>query len=140
MLSALRVLLIALGLSAVAIALSIWLLGAEATARMSERVYAAATGRRGASEPWPATMDSELRFYAALWAAYGVVLVQTARAMPTALPRVPWLAAIFFAGGVGRAISWLQVGPPHPFFTVLMAIELGLPPILLALWAAARRA
>jgi hypothetical protein len=46
---------------------------------------------------------------------------------------------VFFAGGVGRAISHLSVGTPHPFFTVLMAIELLLPPVLVLLWLAARR-
>ena len=30
--------------------------------------------------------------------------------------RVPWLAAVFFVGGAGRAFSWLVVGAPHPFF------------------------
>jgi hypothetical protein len=31
------------------------------------------------------------------------------------------------------------VGPPHPFFVLLMAIELILPPVLIVLWAAAFR-
>jgi hypothetical protein len=52
---------------------------------------------------------------------------------------VPWLAATFFAGGVGRALSWVSVGPPHPFFLALMATELTLPLVLVVLWLAVRR-
>ena len=48
--------------------------------------------------------------------------------------RVPWLAAVFFVGGAGRAFSWLVVGAPHPFFLLLMTIELALPPLLVLLW------
>jgi hypothetical protein len=42
---------------------------------------------------------------------------------------------MFFVGGLGRALSLALVGPPTPFFLFLMAIELGLPPVL---WLAAR--
>ena len=54
--------------------------------------------------------------------------------------RVPWLAAVFFVGGAGRAFSWLAVGAPHPFFLLLMMIELALPPLLVLLWWRARPA
>jgi hypothetical protein len=37
-------------------------------------------------------------------------------------------------GGAGRAFSWLVVGAPHPFFLLLMTIELALPPLLVLLW------
>ena len=140
MLTALRILLVTLGASAVLIAASILLLGAEATAAAAERVFAALSGWRGPpSGPWPPTMDSELRFYAALWGAYGVMLVAAARDLPARLAWVPWLALVFFVGGVGRALSHVAVGAPHPFFTLLMAIELGLPPVLGLLWLGARR-
>jgi hypothetical protein len=77
----LRVLLAGLGVSAVLIALSILTLGAGATAAAGERVFDALSGWRGPdSPPWPPTMDNELRFYAALWGAYGVVLLRLGRA------------------------------------------------------------
>jgi hypothetical protein len=140
MLSALRLLTLALGASAVLIAASILLFGPGATAAAFERAYAALTGWPGAGEgPWPATMDSELRFYAALWGGYGGLLIQAARRLPARLAWTPWLAAVFFAGGVGRMISRAAVGPPHPFFTVLMVVELVLPPVLVGLWIGARR-
>jgi uncharacterized protein DUF4345 len=130
----LRVLLAGLGGSAVLIALSILTLGAGATAAAGERVFDALSGWRGpASPPWPPTMDNELRFYAALWGAYGVLLLLAARDYTGWAIRVPWLAAVFFVGGAGRAF-WLMVGAPHPFFLLLMTIELALPPLLVLLW------
>jgi hypothetical protein len=137
----LRVLLWLLGLSCVLIALSILLLGAEATASSSERLMAALGVYRGPpSEPWPPSMDSELRFYAALFGAYGLVLVWTARDLTARLSLVPWLAGVFFVGGVGRVISYAQVGAPHPFFLLLMALELATPLVLAGLWLGARSA
>ena len=54
--------------------------------------------------------------------------------------RVPWLAAVFFVGGAGRAFSWLMIGAPHPFFLLLITIELALPPLLVLLgWRAGGR-
>ena len=131
----LRVLLAGLGGSAVLIALSILTLGAGATAAAGERVFDALSGWRGpASPPWPPTMDNELRFYAGLWGAYGVILLLAARDYFGWAVRVPWLAVVFFVGGAGRAFSWLVVGAPHPFFLLLMTIELALPPVLVLLW------
>jgi hypothetical protein len=136
----LSALLFLLGVSAIFIAASILFLGAEVTARAGEGGWATLTGWRGpVGEGWPATMDSELRFYAAIWGAYGILLVLVATNMAAHIDRIPWLAAVFFAGGVGRAISHLVVGPPHPFFTVLMAVELLLPPIIVLLWRQVRR-
>jgi Domain of unknown function (DUF4345) len=136
----LRFLLAALGASAVLIAASILFLGAGATAAAGEQAFNAMSGWRGpASPPWPATMDNELRFYATLWGAYGVLLLLAARDFAARSSHVPWLAAAFFVGGVGRALSWLAVGPPHPFFLALMTIELVLPPVLILLWRAAAR-
>ena len=140
MLRGLRFCLALLGASAVGIALSIFLLGAEATAAMGERVFGWVAGGAGpAGEHWPATMDSELRFYAALWGAYGIVALRTAWKLPQTLDQVPWLIGVFFAGGVGRVLSRLSIGAPHPFFTALMAIELVLPLMMLGLWLGVRR-
>ena len=139
MLQALRICLALLGLSAIAIALSILALGAEATASMAEGVFDAVSGWRGPpSGRWPATMDSELRFYAALWGAYGIVLLRAAWALPRTLPQAPWLAAVFFVGGMGRVLSRVSVGAPHPVFTLLMVIELLLPVLMVLLWMGAR--
>jgi hypothetical protein len=139
MLPTLRALLGVLGVSAILICLSIMILGAGATAATAERAFDALTGWRGPpSPPWPPTMDSELRFYAPFWGVYGIILVAVARDMRRRGHLVPWLAAVFFAGGVGRAISWFSVGPPHPFFLTLMAVELLTPPVLVILGRGAK--
>ena len=137
---ALRILLAVLGVSAILIALSILFLGAASTAGVAEAGYDALTGHRyPATGAWPPTMDSELRFYAPFWGTYGILLLAAARDLPRWLKFVPGLAAVFFAGGVGRALSLATVGAPHPVFALLMAVELILPPILVLLWYAIRR-
>jgi hypothetical protein len=96
----LRFLLAALGVSAVLIAASILLLGAGATAAAGEQAFDALSGWRGPpSPPWPATMDNELRFYAALWGGYGVLLLLAARDFAARSGQVPWLAAAFSPAG-----------------------------------------
>ena len=140
MIVALRVLHAVLGFAAIAICLSIVLLGPSWTAGFSEAQFDWLTGSTHPSTgPWPATMDSELRFYAPFWGVYGLALLAVARDLPAKLRFVPPLAALFFVGGAGRAISYVAVAPPHPFFTLLMAIELILPVVFLALWHGARR-
>jgi len=62
------------------------------------------------------------------------VLLHIARRLPATLSWIPPTAALLFAGGVGRAISYFAVGAPHPFFVLLMVIELVLPLVFLALW------
>ena len=137
----LQVLLTILGVVCVAIALSIFCLGAQTTAWSGERLLnAIASLRLPLSEPWPASMDSELRFYSILFGAYGVLWLRAALRLPDSLDQVPWLAAVFFAGGLGRAASHVAVGAPHPLFTVLMTAELATPPLLLAFWFPLRRA
>ena len=140
MLATLRVLLIILGVSAIAICLSIVFLGPGTTASLAEHLYDALTGRHGSpSGPWSATMDSELRFYAPFWGAYGIILIVVARDLARLGHWVPWLAVLFLLGGLGRAISYAMVGPPHPFFVLLMTIELVTPPILAGLWWTGQR-
>jgi hypothetical protein len=117
----LRLLLAALGLVAVCICLSILLYGPADTANSFEALFNALTGLNyPVTGAWPPTMDSELRFYAALWGAYGFILIAVARNLRAMLHYVPLLAATFFGGGAGRALSYFQVGPPHPFFVFLM--------------------
>src|SRR5205085_3179611 len=108
MTSALRLLLVLLGAAAVLICLSIMLTGAEATAWTAERLFNMLTASQAPlSEAWPPTMDSELRFYAALWGAYGVACLAVARDFADQRRFVPWLAGVFLLGGVGRVLSFM---------------------------------
>jgi len=135
----LKVLLFTLGGSAVAIAAAIFVFGAGATAHAFEAAFDAVGGPHPGEGAWPAVMDSELRFYAALWGAYGVILVTVARSLDIHGRWIPWLALVFFLGGLGRALSMVLVGPPHPMFVVLMGLELALPPLIMVVWRAVRR-
>lgn len=131
----LRALLYGLGASTVMIATSVILLGAGFTARLGERTFTDITGLgERTSASWPPTMDNELRFYAALLFAYGVLVWRAGARLDIRSHQVPWLAGVFFLGGAGRLLSWTVVGAPHPFFLLLMTIELTLPLALLALW------
>jgi uncharacterized protein DUF4345 len=54
------------------------------------------------SVPVNATMDSEDRFYATLFAAYGVALLWCVKDVERKSPTVHFLAITFFAGGLAR--------------------------------------
>jgi hypothetical protein len=77
------------------------------------------------------TVDSELRFYATLFVAYGGVALWCLHHLAAKRRVIMVLAGVLFAGGVGRLCSMLAVGLPHPFFVVMTALELGLPPVML---------
>ena len=135
------ILLIVLGLSAILIGLSIYLTGASNTGEITTQLYDHLTHMSHRSAPLDGpTVDSELRFYAPFWMAYGAILVATARKLKLYLNRVPLLSAVSFAGGVGRALAYVFTGPPHPAFVVLMVTEFVLPVIFIGLWAAVRAA
>ena len=75
-------------------------------------------------------VDSEMRFYAALWAAYGLVMIRVSRLLPERILLAQAMLGLIFVGGIGRVISSIALGPPHPLFQVLMWIELSAPLIL----------
>ena len=138
--NALRILLSFLGTAAVAIATSIILFGVSGTGGFFESLYNALS-----SNPAPLTgryspaAESELRFYAAFWLAYGVLALIAAQEIKTRAHWVPWIALVFFIGGCGRLISYFVDGAPHPFFVLLMIIELALPFLMAWFWLLARK-
>lgn len=79
------------------------------------------------------SLDSELRYYAAWYAAAGVVALRAARRVETEGRTIRALSAALFIGGCGRVISLVVVGTPHPVSMVLLGLELGLP-LLLVPW------
>jgi len=78
--------------------------------------------------------DSELRFYATFFLAYGVGVLWLAWHFPRHHRAIPPMLILFFAAGLARGLSWLASGAPHPLFQVLLAIELLAPPLLWALY------
>lgn len=82
------------------------------------------------SIPVNATMDSEDRFYATLFLAYGVALLWCIPDIEKKSRVVYFLMATFFIGGLARLVSIAQVGLPNDFFIAMTAIELVLPLVL----------
>jgi len=77
------------------------------------------------------SVDSQLRYADVIWLGAGVVLLWSARkplerAMATRV--VLLIAAV---AGLGRLISLLAVGVPHPFYLVTMGLELVVTPLII---------
>ncbi len=82
------------------------------------------------SIPVNTTMDSEDRFYATLFLAYGATLLWCVREVEHKARIVYFLMLTFFVGGLARIVSMLVVGLPNTFFIVMTVLELSLPIIL----------
>ncbi len=79
------------------------------------------------SVPVNATMDSEDRFYATLFAAYGAALLWCIRDIERKSTVVYSLALTFFVGGLARLVSIAAVGLPNTFFITMTVLELIIP-------------
>jgi hypothetical protein len=105
--------------------------GSVATAAGLHTAVAGARSIAGEGQA-SATIESELRFYGAIYAAYGVTVLRVARRADEDPDGVRAVAGALFAAGLARAAAWRAVGRPHPFQRLLLAIELVLPPVLVA--------
>jgi hypothetical protein len=74
-----------------------------------------------------ATIDSDMRFYAVLFAGFGVGLVWAAQDLDRRTPTVNVLGVLFFVGGLARLLAWLQTGAPNWFYIVMVPVELIIP-------------
>ena len=83
-----------------------------------------------------ASVDSELRFYAAWYAAAGGAVLHAARRPVDRRGVLVAVCAALLLAATGRAISLLTVGTPHRLYVVLMVVELVLPAVV-GLWLAA---
>jgi hypothetical protein len=83
--------------------------------------------------PANAALESEIRFYGAFYAAYGLAVLRVAPRADEDPAAVRAVAGTVFLAGLARAGGWLAVGKPNPLQRVLLAIELGAPPAVLAL-------
>ncbi|MEV6209091.1 DUF4345 domain-containing protein [Kitasatospora sp. NPDC051914] len=110
----LRVLVLMMGISCVAIGLGHVLLG-----------NASIPGAGAAGT----TIDSLGRFFGAIFAGYGLAWLWVARQRPIPATAVRWLAGVLLLGGAGRLLSLARHGWPHWFQVALTVIELALPPV-----------
>ncbi|MEZ5996963.1 MAG: DUF4345 family protein [Hyphomonadaceae bacterium] len=123
-----------LGAAALAIGGMIFVIGPEATGQTFAamlRLLAPETPR--VSGLSGADIDSEMRFYAVLWMAYGAAALWVARGLPERMGLMRLMLGVFLLGGLGRVISYFVAGAPHPLFIALMWIEIIFPLALTAL-------
>src|ERR1700712_1396973 len=80
-----------------------------------------------------ATIDSDMRFYALLFAAFGAAFVWCAADVTERGRVANLLGAIFFAGGIARLIAWVATGQPNWFYVLMIPVELIIPLVNYAL-------
>lgn len=108
-------------------------LGVLACVAGAHDVVRGVPGVRHASAASPdASVDSELRFFAAWYAVAGVALLRAARAPERHGDVVRLTAGGSLLAAAGRALSHRTIGAPHPLYTRLMAAEVAIPAVLLA--------
>ena len=88
----------------------------------------------GASGGAEAIIDNELRFFSIFWGAYGGFCFWTGMNINERNHFIPFIALVFFLGGVGRLLSTLMVGSPGSFLIGEMIIEFVLPLVIYAIY------
>jgi hypothetical protein len=77
--------------------------------------------------PVNATIDADMRFYAVLFAAYGLAVAWCAQDVETKGLPINLLGSIFFAGGLARLLAWAATGEPNWFYVLMIPVELVIP-------------
>jgi hypothetical protein len=100
-------------------------------------LYGVATGIDGMAGNSAGTtnVDSELRFFAVLWVAYGVIVLRTAPRAHRELTTVRALMLVLFCTGLARVVAWIDEGRPDSMYLILLALELSVPILVLTLQA-----
>ena len=80
------------------------------------------------TQPVTSSIDSQHRFYTALFMPYGVALVWVGRQVVSRVAVLNVVLAGLFVGGLARLISLAATGWPHPLFVALGVAELVVPP------------
>jgi hypothetical protein len=114
-------------------------LGALATSTGAAALLRGTAIIRDAPPPHP-NVESEHRYFAAWWTALGPVLWTLAPDIERHERAVRAIGAATFAGGLARLLAAQQAGPPDPLYRFLTAVELALPPVLVAWQRAVARA
>lgn len=112
--------------SAAALRAAFYAGGLLATGAGLHTVVAGARSIAG-QQPANAAIESELRFYAAFYVAYGLAVLRVAPRADKEAGAVRALAGALLLAGLARAGGWVAVGRPHGFQRALLAIELTAP-------------
>jgi hypothetical protein len=78
------------------------------------------------------SVESELRFYAAFYVAFGLAALSVAPRADQDATTVRALAGALFLAGVARGGGWLAAGRPHRLQFALLVVELAAPPAIVA--------
>lgn len=78
-----------------------------------------------------AGLDSQNRFYGAIFTLYGVIFFMAAANLARYLPILKATVWVFFVAGLVRFVSVWLFGWPPPLIAALFAAEVVLPPLLL---------
>lgn len=141
MLTATRFLISLLGGSAIAIGLMMALVGPGPTARFFGDALSVVLGVKAYSGGMVhVNVDSEMRFFAVFFVAYGALLLWLSARLESHQRWVYCAIAVFFFGGVARLFSVASFGWPDPLFVLLMAIEITGPIIVAVLFGLGLRA
>jgi hypothetical protein len=73
------------------------------------------------------SVDSQERFFGGIFGGYGLAWVWASRQDPIPSEVVRFLSASMAVGGVGRVLSMIERGRPHPFWVSLTAVEFAAP-------------
>ncbi len=106
-----------------------WLLRTGGTVAALAGMHTVLAGGRS-FPPWELSdppVESELRYYAGFYAAFGAFALRTAARKRVDAGEVRSVGSALLLAGFGRAAGWRRVGRPHPLQQVLLAIELTLP-------------
>ena len=86
-----------------------------------------------------ANVDSEYRFYSSWYFVVGVLLLRAARHPESATMMVRATGTGSFVAACGRVLSMRSHGQPHPLQKLLMALEFGIPALIVPWQAAVAR-
>jgi hypothetical protein len=89
----------------------------------------------GVEPPWPADLDSHLRFLSGVFLAVGIGFWSCVPSIETKTRRFRLLAALVFCGGLARLLSLMIAGAPSAAHLAGLGMELVAVP-LLVFWQA----
>ena len=86
--------------------------------------------RMPGGQPVTPSIDGEYRFLSVYWLACGLVIYWMIPNIERHTRLFRFVAGIIFISGLGRLLSILLFGKPHPAYLIAMSIELFIVPLL----------